>query len=143
MATRLFGGHLLSIILVKERDLNELIYEPTKDLVDFTKSLKVPVICFPREIKNYKRYVHEVKPSAINIDYSVDIKYIAENIDIPVQGGLKPEVLLTSRDKLKKEVLKILNIFKNHPYIFNLGHGVLPQTDPNMVEYLVKIVKNY
>ena len=38
---------------------------------------------------------------------------------------------------------KSLDIFKDKPYIFNLGHGVLPNTDPNMVEYLVKLVKNY
>ena len=44
---------------------------------------------------------------------------------------------------LKKEVLKYLNIFKDHPYIFNLGHGVLPKTNPDMVDYLVKMVKDY
>ena len=44
---------------------------------------------------------------------------------------------------LKKETLKYLDIFKDHPYIFNLGHGVLPETDPNMVDYLVKLVKDY
>ena len=44
---------------------------------------------------------------------------------------------------IKKEATKYLDIFKNHPYIFNLGHGVLPETDPNMMDYLVKIVKNY
>ena len=36
-----------------------------------------------------------------------------------------------------------LDIFKNHPYIFNLGHGILPETNPNMVEYLIKTVKDY
>jgi uroporphyrinogen decarboxylase len=44
---------------------------------------------------------------------------------------------------LKKEATKYLDIFKDHPYIFNLGHGVLPETDPNMFEYLVNIVKDY
>ena len=45
--------------------------------------------------------------------------------------------------KLKKEAKKYLDIFKDHPYIFNLGHGVLPETDPNMMDYLVKTVKDY
>ena len=36
-----------------------------------------------------------------------------------------------------------LDIFKNHPYIFNLGHGILPETDPEMVDILVKLVKEY
>ena len=56
---------------------------------------------------------------------------------------MNPNVLLTDKETLKKEALKYLNIFKNHPYVFNLGHGVLPETDPNMMEYLIKIVKDY
>jgi len=39
--------------------------------------------------------------------------------------------------------VKYLNIFKDHPYIFNLGHGVLPKTEPMMIDYLVKIVNDY
>ena len=50
---------------------------------------------------------------------------------------------ITDKDNLKKEAIKYLDIFKDHPYIFNLGHGVLPETDPNMMDYLVKIVKDY
>ena len=55
---------------------------------------------------------------------------------------MDPKILLTDKDTLKKEATKYLDIFKNHPYIFNLGHGVLPETDPNMMDYLVKTVKN-
>ena len=84
-----------------------------------------------------------VKPNAINIDYSVNPISIAREINIPIQGGLDPKILLTDKDNLKKQTLKYLNIFKDHPYIFNLGHGVLPQTEPNMVDYLVKTVKDY
>ena len=47
------------------------------------------------------------------------------------------------KETLKKETIKYLDIFKDHPYIFNLGHGVLPETDPNMVEYLVNTVREY
>ena len=102
----------------------------------------MPVICFPREIKDYKKYVKEVKPSVINIDYNVNPKNISNTINIPVQGGLNPSILLSDKEQIKKEAGNLLEIFKNHPYIFNLGHGVLPQTDPNMVEYLVKFVKD-
>ena len=56
---------------------------------------------------------------------------------------MDPKILLTDKENLKKETMKYLNIFKNHPYIFNLGHGVLPETDPNMMDYLVKMVKDY
>ena len=64
-------------------------------------------------------------------------------MNLPIQGGLDPKILLTDKENLKKNTLKYLDIFKDYPYIFNLGHGVLPETDPNMVDYLVKTVKDY
>jgi len=50
---------------------------------------------------------------------------------------------LGSKDLLKKKVSEYMEIFRDHPYIFNLGHGVLPETKPDTVDYLVKMVKNY
>ena len=129
--------------LLDEKDLPNYIYTPTLNLVNFVKSLGVPVICFPREIKNYKEFCQIVKPDAISIDYNVDPKDILKNIKIPIQGGLDPKILLTDKETLKKEAIKYLDIFKDHPYIFNLGHGVLPETKPEMVECLVDVVKNY
>ena len=129
--------------LLKEKDLPNYVYIPTLNLVNYVKSLSVPVICFPREIKNYKEFCDIVKPDAINIDYSIDPKLIAKQITIPIQGGLNPQVLLSDKSNLKKEALKYLDIFKDHPYIFNLGHGIVPETDPMMVDYLVKFIKDY
>ena len=129
--------------LLEERDLPNYIYTPTLNLVNYVKSLNVPVICFPREIKNYKEFCDIVKPNAISIDYNVNPKEIIKNIKIPVQGGLDPKILLTDVETIKKETMKYLEIFKDHPYIFNLGHGILPETNPSMVEYLVKLVKEY
>ena len=129
--------------LLEDKDFDFFIYNPTCSLVEFTKSLNVPVICFPRGIKNYKKYCEIIKPDVICIDYEVDPIKIKKEIDIPVQGGMDPKILLTNKDNLKKEAIKYLDIFKDHPYIFNLGHGVLPETDPNMMDYLVKTVKDY
>jgi uroporphyrinogen decarboxylase len=56
---------------------------------------------------------------------------------------LDPKILLTDTDIIKKESKKYLDIFRDHPYIFNLGHGILPETKPEYVDYLVKYVKNY
>ena len=128
--------------LLEEKDLPNYIYTPTLNLVEYVKSLNVPVICFPREIKNYKEFCEIVKPDAISIDYNVDPKKILKDIKIPIQGGLDPKVLLTDYENLKKETNNYLEIFKDHPYIFNLGHGILPETNPEMVENLIKIVKN-
>ena len=129
--------------LLNEKDYDKYIYNPSRDLVDFIKSKNIPAICFPRGINNYKKFVNKVKPDVISIDYNVDPKDISESIDITVQGGLNPNFLIGSREELEINVKKYLDVFKNKPYIFNLGHGVLPNTDPNMVEYLVELVKNY
>ena len=129
--------------LLEERDYPNYIYTPTLNLVNYVKSLNVPVICFPREIKNYKEFCEIVKPDAINIDYKVDPLMISKNIKIPVQGGLDPKILLTDKENLKKNVFKYLDIFKDHPYIFNLGHGILPETNLQMIECLIKTVKDY
>ena len=129
--------------LVNEKNLNEYIYKPTKKLVKFSKSLKTPCICFPRNIKNYKEYTKIIKPDVISIDYNINPYEIIKNIKIPVQGGMDPRVLLSSKRNLEKSANYYLNAFKNHPYIFNLGHGVLPQTDPSMVEYLIKLVRKF
>jgi len=129
--------------LLEEKDLPNYIYIPTFNLVKYIKSLNTPAVCFPRGIKNYKNFCEIVKPDAVNIDYSVDPISICKEINIPIQGGLDPKVLLTDTENLKKQTLKYLDIFKDHPYIFNLGHGVLPETNPDMVDYLVKTVKDY
>ena len=129
--------------LLNTNNLDEYLYKPTSTLVEYVKSFNIPTICFPRGIKDYKTYCEIVKPDVICIDYEVDPYQIRKEINIPVQGGMNPKVLLTDKENLKKEAKKYLDIFKDHPYIFNLGHGVLPETDPNMMDYLVKMVKDY
>jgi len=129
--------------LLEDKDLPYFIYNPTLNLVKFIQSLNTPVICFPRNIKDYKKYCDFIKPDAICIDYEVDPAKIEKEISIPVQGGMDPKILLTDKENIKKEATRYLSIFKDHPYIFNLGHGVLPKTNPEMMEYLVKTVKDY
>ena len=142
------GANIIQIFdswagLLEEKDLPNYVYTPTLNLVNYIKSLKTPVICFPREIKNYKEFCSIVAPDAVSIDYNVNPKKILQDIKIPIQGGLDPKILLTDYENLKKEAFKYLEIFKDHPYIFNLGHGILPETNPDMVKNLIKIVKNY
>ena len=126
-----------------ENKIPEYIYVPTLNIVEYVKQLGIPVICFPRGIKDYKNFCEIVKPDAVNIDYDVDPEKIVKEIKIPIQGGLDPKILLTDKEILKKEVEKYLHIFKDHPYIFNLGHGILPETKIEMVEDLIKIVRDF
>ena len=126
-----------------QNDFDKFLYNPTLSLVNHVKNLGVPVICFPRGISDYAKFTKIVNPSMINIDYDVDPQNLIKSLDIPVQGGLDPKILLSSKENLKKQVNKYLEIFKDHPYVFNLGHGILPETQVEMVYELVETVRNY
>ena len=63
--------------------------------------------------------------------------------DVVLQGGLDPKILLLNNDEIQKNTSKYLNIFKDTPYVFNLGHGLLPETDPEKVGKLIKFYRNY
>ena len=129
--------------LLPEKDLEYFVYKPIKSLVDFIKQKKTISICFPRNINNYKKFVDNVNPDIISIDYNVNPSIIRDTIDIPIQGGLDPKILLQSKEAVKKEVTKYLKTFEKKRYIFNLGHGVLPETNPDMVRYLVDEVRSF
>ena len=110
------GANIIQIFdswagLLEEKDLPNYVYTPTLNLVNYVKSLNVPVICFPREIKNYKEFCDIVKPDVISIDYNVNPKEILKFVKIPVQGGLDPKILLTNKETLKKETIKIFRNF--------------------------------
>ena len=79
----------------------------------------------------------------INIDYDVDPNFIKENLNgTVIQGGLNPNILLKDKFEIKEEVEKYLNTFSDYPYVFNLGHGVLPETKPEIIEYVINLIKN-
>ena len=124
-------------------NFDQYLYNPTSSIVDYTRQLGVPVICFPRGISNYSEFCKIVNPDMVNIDYSVDPKELIKKVHIPIQGGLDPKILLTDKENLRNKATKYLEIFKNHPYVFNLGHGILPQTEIEMVKELVKIVRDF
>ena len=131
--------------LIPEKDLANYCFIPNLNIVNHIKKKKIPVICFPKSIKkeNYVDFCSIVKPNAINIDYEIDPSWIINKINnIPIQGGLDPKVLLLDKEIVKKEVEKYLNIFSDYPYIFNLGHGILPNTNPLMIEYVINLIRN-
>ena len=128
--------------LIDEKDLNEYCYIPNKSLVDFCKANNIPSICFPRGLKNnYKTFNDMVKPDAVNIDYEIDPVWAEKNLkETCIQGGLKPEILLGDKRTVLEEADRYLEIFKNKSYIFNLGHGILPKTDPEIIKSIVEKV---
>ena len=130
--------------LLPKKDLPNYCYIPISKVVEHIKSKNIPVICFPKGIKeNYIDFCSTVKPDCISIDYDVDPQWIKEKINgTPIQGGLDPKILLRDKEEVKKNTEKYLNIFKDYPYIFNLGHGVLPEIKPETIEYIIQIVRN-
>ena len=115
------------------------MFNPNKSLVNFFREIKIPSICFPRGLKNnYKKFVEKVKPDAINIDQEVDPIWAKRNLNnICIQGGMSPKILLGNERTALEETERYLQTFKNNPYIFNLGHGILPETDPGIVKKIV------
>ena len=130
---------------IPQEDLNNFCYVPNFKIVEFCKKKGIPVICFPRGIKeNYKDFNSLVKPDGINIDYNVDPEWARENLkDTVIQGGLDPKILLLTDEEIYSNAKKYLDAFKGLPYVFNLGHGMLPQTNPDKVDKLIKFYREY
>ena len=131
--------------LISPNDLPNYCYIPNLKIVDFCKKMKIPVICFPKGInENYKEFNNVVKPNGVNLDFDVDPNWAKRNLsNVVFQGGLSPNILLSNDKEIFSATKKYLDIFKDVPYIFNLGHGLLPETDPGKVGKLVKFYKEY
>ena len=131
--------------LIPQEDLNRFCYSPNSKIVEFCKNKGIPVICFPRGIKqNYRDFNNLVKPNGINIDHNVDPKWARENLkNTVIQGGLDPKILLLPDEEIYSNVRKYLDTFQGLPYVFNLGHGMLPETNPDKVNKLIKFYRMY
>ncbi len=131
--------------LIPQNDLPNYCYIPNLKIVNFCKGKKIPVICFPKGInKNFKEFNNVVNPDGINLDYDVDPNWAKQNLsNVVLQGGLDPKILLSNSQDFLSAAKKYLDIFKGLPYIFNLGHGLLPGTDPDKVKELVKFYREF
>ena len=132
--------------LINKKNLKEFCINPNKNIVNKIKRNfpNNPVICFPKGInKNINSFINKVKPHGISIDYDIKLKKLNLNNDVVFQGGMNPKFLLGNNKRMFKEAKKYLDFFKNKPYIFNLGHGILPKTNPKNVKKLVEFVRSY
>ncbi len=131
--------------LIPEGELSSYCYKPNLKIVEFCKKIGLPVICFPKGInKKYKEFLDIVKPDGLNIDYDVDPVWAKENLtNVCLQGGMDPKILFEDEKKIFFEVDKYLDTFNNSSYIFNLGHGLLPETNPEILAKVIKRVSSY
>lgn len=132
--------------LIDKKDLKQFCINPNKNIVKKIKK-EFPskgVVCFPKGIKkNINTFIREVAPDGINIDYDINLNDLNLNNNVVFQGGLNPKFLLGSQQRMFKEAKRYLDFFKDRSYIFNLGHGILPQTKPENVKKLVEFVRGY
>lgn len=102
------------------------------------------VIGFPRGVgSGLLRYVEDVPLDAVGLDWTVDLVFARDQIQwrVPLQGNLDPLVLVAGGAALDRAVDRILEVFSEGPFIFNLGHGILPQTPLAHVEQMLARVR--
>jgi len=121
------------------------IIEPTKYITSEIKKSypHIPIIGFPRMAGvKYKDYAKKTGIDAISIDYNTPISWAKKNINIPIQGNLDPMLLTGDKEEMLKQTKKILDEMKNLPHIFNLGHGMVPESKIENIEELISFIKN-
>ncbi len=109
-----------------------------------TRHPDVPVIGFPKGAGGkLAAYARETNVDAIGLDETVDPVWAAASLPpgLPVQGNLDPLALIAGGEKLEMAARRIISSFEERPHIFNLGHGILPDTPIPHVEQLLKLVR--
>lgn len=132
--------------VLSEDLFREYVINPTERIVSAIqdKFPNFPIIGFPRGAGSlYKDYCEQTGVSAVSIDYDVPVEWAKMNLKIPIQGNLNPSLLAYNKEQALKEAKHILDCFRDLPFIFNLGHGVLPDTPIENISTLVELVRNY
>jgi uroporphyrinogen decarboxylase len=121
------------------------VVRPTKKIVAKLRTIhpKALVIGFPRAatLAGYERYVRETGVNAISLDTAVPMSWAAKSLNTAIQGNLDPIALIAGGRALRESVDAILEATRGVPFVFNLGHGVLPETPIAHVEELVARVR--
>lgn len=133
--------------VLSESDFYEWVIIPTAEIVTRIRLERpgIPIIGFPRGCGiNYKKFVIETKVDGISIDQFIPFDWAIKHLSpyCTIQGNLDPAVLIQGGTLLEHEVKKILSKSKDIPFIFNLGHGILPQTPINNVIELLNLIRN-
>ncbi|MBL4802893.1 MAG: uroporphyrinogen decarboxylase [Emcibacter sp.] len=107
---------------------------------------KIPIIGFPRGAgSRYPDYIRATGVTAVSIDTTMPLEWVRDNIQTlcPVQGNLDPLLLVAGGEKMENRVREILDCLSEGPFIFNLGHGIVPQTPPENVARVSEIIREY
>ena len=134
--------------ILAEEEFEELVIKPTQNIIEELRDYKKDIIIntFPRGAGvKYEDFVKKVKTDIIAIDHTVPIEWAKEKLQksATIQGNLDNVIMTTSSPDMKKKVIKILDTFSKGRFIFNMGHGMLPESRVEKVEELISIVKEY
>ena len=126
-----------------------LVIEPARRIAGHLRARfpRVPVIGFPRGLGPlYPEYPAAVRPAAVALDTTVPLSFARERLGGPegpaLQGNLDPAVLLAGGEALEREVVRIVEALRGVPHVFNLGHGILPDTPPEHVERALSVLQS-
>jgi uroporphyrinogen decarboxylase len=121
------------------------VIAPTKKIVDMVRTARpgAKIIGFPRAttLDGYAAYAKATGVDALSLDTSAPMGWAAKNLDCAVQGNLDPIALIAGGAALDQAVDDILQAMDGKPHIFNLGHGILPETPIAHVEQLLKRIR--
>lgn len=105
----------------------------------------VPIIGFPRGAgAGYLRYVQETGVDGLSLDTTVPLGWAAETLQprAMLQGNLDPMLLVAGGEAMAADVMRIRGALSGGPFTFNLGHGIVPETPPEHVGELVRLVRS-
>lgn len=127
-------------------DFQRYALQPAREIITALKARypNVPVIAFPREAgAGYIGFAKATGADCLAIDNSISAEWAAENLQIDgcVQGNLASKHMVTGGEKLVSETKRICAALKNGPHIFNLGHGITPDADPDNVQRMIDAVR--
>mgnify|MGYP000644191843 FL=1 len=121
------------------------VIAPTRQIVDGLRAVHpdLPIIGFPKGIAgNLLEFVKGTGVTAVSLDTSTPLEWAVENIQphVVVQGNLDPIMVVAGGQAMVDRVHEILETLSNGPHIFNLGHGIIPQTPPENVALLAETI---
>ena len=131
---------------IPARFRNKFIYEPTRKIVQYVraKNASIPIICFPKSMgEGIVEFADIINPNCIAVDHLTDIEFVHRSIpkNIAIQGNIDPICLVHGGNILKREVDYLLNLISDRPYIFNLGHGILPETSQQNLKDIISYIR--
>ena len=128
-------------------DFRRYALEPARRIIAELKARHpgVPVIAFPRGAKDgYAGFARATGADCVALDQGVDAEWAARRVQVDgcVQGNLDPSHMVTGGQALVDEVLRIRQAFGGGPHVFNLGHGITPDADPDNVALMLETLRS-